>query len=219
MDFTKKEILFASLVGSEVAKSIPRFSIVENELAKHPFPIMPFLNFDDNTVGYDEGVQRSYADNWKATQKLAEDQQFFPLSLKKEGDTVYYTLPYEPLITMSGSNTIVKRKVAKAKNFTGTVKEHYSQDDWDISITGFLFGAIERGNVENCFPREDFKRLRDYFKGATCQVFCEPLQLLGINEIVIEEITFPFTKGENVQAYEFRCLSDFTSELLLEIPS
>lgn len=219
MEFTKKEILFASIVGSQVAESIPRFSIVENELAKHPSPVVPFLNFIQNAEGFDEGVQRSYADNWKASQKLSKDQQFFPFSLKKEGDTVSYLLPYEPLITISGSNTIVKRKVAKAKNFVGTVKEHYSQDDWEISITGFLFGAIERGTVEKCFPREDFIKLRDYFKGASCQVFCEPLQLLGINEIVIEDITFPFTKGENVQAYELKVLSDFTSELLLEIPS
>ena len=47
-------------------------------------------------------------------------------------------------------------------------------------------------------------------------VYCEPLQLLGINRIVIEEMSFPFTKGENVQAYEISALSDFDFNLLLE---
>ena len=127
------------------------------------------------------------------------------------------------MINISGKNTIVRRNVAKAKTkggleLGGSIKERWNQGDYDITITGVLIGSLLTGNVEDCFPREDFEKLRDFMTAPkSLKVYCEPLQLLGINQIVIEDFSFPFTKGENVQAYEIKCYSDFDYKLLLDI--
>lgn len=47
-------------------------------------------------------------------------------------------------------------------------------------------------------------------------VYSHPLEILGINHIVIEDYSFPFTKGENVQAYEIKAISDFPYSLTIK---
>jgi hypothetical protein len=79
-------------------------------------------------------------------------------------------------------------------------------------------GSILTGDVSECFPREDFEKLRDLLTyPKELYVKCEPLQLLGINRIVIEDMSLPFTKGENVQAYEIKGYSDSSYNLLIEL--
>ena len=74
------------------------------------------------------------------------------------------------------------------------------------------------GSVENTFPRSDFEKLKKYCTSPTgLQVRCTLFEMLGIDYIVVEDFTFPFSKGENVQAYDIKAVSDFTSEFLLEI--
>ena len=216
MAFTN-EILFSALVGSKVADSIPRFKVVQNELEKQVLPPIPFIG-RLNEVDVSKNSMQITSRNWQRTEPNI-DNQFFPLSFRRKikGEP-WYTLPFEPLISISGKNEIIKRKVAKNVDFIGTIKERWSQDDFSITITGTLIGVNDRGTVQDTFPREDFEQLRDYlFAPEGIEVNCEPLQLLGINAIVVEDVTFPFTKGENVQAYEIKALSDFTAEFLLEI--
>lgn len=222
MSFNTKTILLASLVGSKVAESIPRFTMVQSEMQKHVLPPIPFL---PQTNEIDVPARQSVKMNAQIWQADAPNisGQFFPLSFRRKTDGLtnteqWYTFPYEPLISISGKNNIVKRNVAKANGFVGTVKERFSQDDYTVTITGSLIGMQLTGTYDECFPRRDFERLRDYcICPGGIEIQCEPLQLLGINSLVVEEFSFPFTKGENVQAYELHCLSDFTSELLLEI--
>jgi len=216
----KNQIIFASLVGSKVAESLPRFATVQNELSKRVLPVIPIPFFGTSTR--DEMIDIAYNDykdlnNWQAD-KNSLPSHFFPLTFSRPGTNQAYQFPYEPMISISGGNSIITRKVAKAKNFVGTVKEHWSQDDYEITITGVMIGAVETGSVEDCYPIEQFERLKEFCTHpAGIELYCEPLQLLGINRVVVKSFSFPFTKGENVQAYEIQCLSDFTSELLLEI--
>ena len=210
------DLLYLSLLGSKVAEKIPRFTAVQNELMKRVLPAIPFLPFKNQ-----EGIRRVEgnlnADVSRADVPKGKDQQFFPFTFVGS-DGQPYLLPYEPIVNISGKNTIIRRNVAKADGLTGTIKERWNQDDYEITITGVLVGSIETGSVEECYPREDFERLRDFMTAPRdLQVFCEPLQLLGITNIVIEEFTFPFTKGENVQAYEIKAYSDFAYNLLLDI--
>ncbi len=202
---TQKEIIFASLVGSKVAKQIPRFDIVQNELAKHVLPAIPFL-------------PKNAGELWQADKPKSQDEQFFPFVFYDYEDNAWL-LPYEPMVTISGKNNIIRRNVAKSNNkLIGSIKERWSQDDYQITITGVLMGSIITGDMSQCFPRSDFERLRDFLcSQSRIKVNCEPLQLLGINHIVIEDFNFPFTKGENVQAYEIKAYSDFDYNLLLEI--
>jgi hypothetical protein len=213
-----KELIFASLVGSKVVEQIPRLAIVENELAKIVVPAVPFLPFKLNAQVDEVQKTTLTGTNWKATPSNIENQ-FFPLSFRQAGtNDPWYTLPYEPLINITGKNTIIKRRPAKANNFIGTVKERWSQDDYDITITGVLMGENLLGDVENTYPRADFEKLKEYCTNAKgLEVKCEPLRLLNVHFIVVEEFNFPFTKGENVQAYEMKCLSDFSVDFLLEL--
>ncbi|TWI22201.1 DUF6046 domain-containing protein [Sphingobacterium siyangense] len=222
MALSNQDILFASLVGSEVVKLVPRFTALENELAKHVLPTVPFLPIR-NQLGIDTGrPSEIIGDIWQADRPQAESEQFFPLSLSIDEGKTYFLLPYEPMITISSKNNVVKRNVAKQdpnrdQSFQGTIKERWSRDDYQIQITGYLMGSMLTGNVEDCFPLKDFVRLKNVLTTAKkIMIKCPPLEQLGINFIVIEDFSFPFTKGENVQAYNIKALSDFSYQLLIE---
>ena len=216
------DILFASLVGSKIVEMVPRLTTVQNELMKHVLPPLPFLPFR-NEEGVIAVSAEEYSNLWEADAALSKEQQFFPLSLSIDGGKTYFRLPYEPLISISGKNVIAKRRVSKwnsesTKQLTGTIKERWSQDDYEITITGVLIGSLLRGNMEDCFPKDDFQKLRNILTHAKqVKVNCAPLELLGINNIVIDDFSLPFTKGENVQAYEIKACYDFSYNLLMEI--
>ena len=220
MEFNEKSILFASLLGSKVAQQIPRFETVQNEIGKRVLPPISFLPFKNNPVKINESEGNfNPGELWMADAPKSESEQFFPFTFIDEKGQKYL-LPYEPMLSITSANNIVERTVAKAGSdaqYEGTVKERWSRGDWEIKITGVLIGSILTGDVSQCYPKEDFEKLKNFLEGkSSWMVYCEPLQLLGINRIVIEEMSFPFTKGENVQAYEISALSDFDFNLLLE---
>lgn len=217
MGLTNQNILLASLLGSKIAKKLPRFEAVQNELAKHVTPPIPFLPLQKQ-IKAEPPEEYEWDANYRVMfTHIPEDQQFFPVKFKKITGNQWYLLPYEPMITISGKNNIVKRDVAKKKNLKGSVKERWSQDDYQITITGALYGAIETGSVEECYPKEQFEKLHEFVTDPQgIAIDCYPLKLLGIQHIVVEEFTFPFTKGENVQAYEIKAFSNDTYELLIK---
>lgn len=230
---TNREILFASLLGSKVAEAIPRFTNLQNELMKHVLPPIPFLPLK-NDVGVgkpktnsltnsknrerDESPISLEARQWRADFQLPENEQYFPLSLSFSPDGQRYLLPYEPFITVKGGNTIVKRNVAKAANLKGSVKERWNSSDHEITITGVLIGSIETGLYQDCYPIGDFKQLFDFLtKAKVIYVFSPMLLAMDIMRVVIQDYSFPFTKGENVQAYNINCTSDDKYNLLVPL--
>lgn len=217
MRFTNENMLIASLLGSKVVEQIPRFEKVENYLETHVGVPVPFLPIRNEIVVRD-AERFEDLESWNGPKPISQENQFFPFSFKKASESNWYLLPWEPMINIEAKNIIAKRYVAKqGKLNIGSIKERWSADDYDITITGTLFGMKERGKVEETYPRQDMERLRDYLlSGEALQVNCEPLQILNINRIVIETMNFPFTKGENVQAYEIKAVSDFEFNLLIE---
>ena len=221
MEFNEKSILFAALLGSKVAQQIPRFETVQNEIGKRVLPPISLLPFKNNPVKINEPEGNfNPGELWMADAPKSESEQFFPFTFIDSETGEKFLLPYEPMLSISSKNNIVKRTVAKIgseEKQQGTVKERWSRDDFEIKITGVLIGSILTGDVSQCFPRNDFQKLRDILiKKKKWGIYCEPLQLLGINWIVVEEMNFPFTKGENVQAYEISAISDFEYSLLLD---
>jgi len=221
MAFNNNDLLFAKLVGSKVLDGSGRFPAVQNELMKHVGKFTPFLGFGDQ-IGVPKVTGTPSENLWQSDKPLGNDGQFFPFTfLGDNGER--YLLPYEPFVSISGMNTIIRRNVAKAQTDNGsvvggTIKERWNQGDYEITITGALYGSILTGSVADCFPREDFLKLKEIMTTPkSLKVYCEPLQLLGINQIVIEDFSFPFSKGENVQAYEIKAYSDFGYKLLLDI--
>lgn len=217
MRLDNEQILIGSLMGSTLVEKLPRFAKLENYMATRvgvPIPFLPIRN-EINVPEIDPGM--TY-ENWQGPKPIGNENQFFPFSFKRKSEDQYYLLPWEPMINIQAKNIIAKRYVAKqGLNNIGSIKERWAADDFMITITGTLFGLMERGTVAETYPREDMERLRDYLMcGEALSVLCEPLQILGIHKIVIEDMTFPFTKGENVQAYEITASSDFDYNLLIE---
>ena len=115
-------------------------------------------------------------------------------------------------MSVSGKNTIVRRKVAKSK-LSGTVKERWSQDDYEVTIQGVVSGADE-----SKYPENSLRKLLELFdeRGAV-EVEQEILLLFGIRHLAIESASFPHTKGMNNQNYAIKAYSDNPTELLISI--
>lgn len=218
MKLTNENILIASLLGSKVVESIPRFAAVENEMMKHVVPPIPFLPIkgSTNVSGYESATADS--ELWQSVSSKDEKSQFFPFSFRLENEKESYLLPWEPMINISGGATLAERKIAKSgSDFIGSIIERWSTNAFEITITGAIYGKSMKGNRYEAYPREEMQKLKKYLlSGQRIYVESEPLQILGINRIVIREFNFPFTKGEEVQAYEIKAVSDHPYNLLYE---
>ena len=129
------------------------------------------------------------------------------LETAPESDT--FLLPVDPVIGINGRNVITRRYVAKSKS-RGSIKELWSQDDYDISISGVL-----------CEDKD--KSLNDYLKllqkycnaNESIHITCDVLNNgLGITRIAIESYDFPFTKGKEYQSFSIKAYSDESFQLL-----
>jgi hypothetical protein len=159
---------------------------------------------DDVVIPYGSGVEMQHEANALGFPMIV------PLRLGL-AENALWTIPVEPMVSVSGGNVISKRTVAKGKG-RGTIKERWSQDDYQINISGILMNYDDL----NTYPANDVARLREICE-AKQAIFidCPALAHFNITRIVIESYDFPFTKGNNVQAYGIRAISDDITELLI----
>ncbi len=214
MTITQDDIIFASLMG---VRSFQTFSALQNELSKHVLPAIPFLPAQNRESVPEMVPQGLDARIWSDLEGISEQEQFFPLSFSFTDNGVRWLFPYEPMISVSGGNVIAKRNVAKqGTTLRGSIKERWAEKDHDITITGILVGSLMKGKPEECYPRRQMETLLEYLRKAQALfVHCHALEVHGINRVVVEDYNFPFTKGENVQAFEIKAVSDFYHELLI----
>lgn len=132
-----------------------------------------------------------------------------PLELKKDGGE-WWKLPFEPLITVTGKNIIVKKQVNKGA-VRGSIKERWCQDDYAITIEGVLINVARDG-----YPDSDVIKLRQMCEAAHLEVRCPLFEIFSINEIVVESFDFPATTGPYNQNYKISALSDDIYKLLLK---
>lgn len=132
---------------------------------------------------------------------------YFPLYFGLEGED-WWLLPYEPQVTIQGTNVLVKKQVSKGE-VRGTIKERWAQGDYNISIAGILMG--ERGQ----YPSEDVKKLRSYCEAGKVLVKSAQMELFSITQIVVEDWSIPFTAGQANQAFTINAVSDDIYKLLL----
>lgn len=133
-----------------------------------------------------------------------------PLEIKREGDSDYWLLPFEPLITITGKNIITKRQVSKGK-IRGSIKERWTQDDYQIAIDGVLINTESKN-----YPSDDVQKLRKYCEAAKWEVRSPLFEIFSIFQLVVENYDFPFTSGIMNQRYTLSCSSDDTYKLLLK---
>lgn len=135
-----------------------------------------------------------------------------PFRVKRKSDSEWFTLPMEPLVSVSGQNNIVRRNVAKSEGY-GTIKERWSQDDYTVTIHGVL--SISN---EVRYPKDYVQRLREILdEKQSIMVEQEILMILGICYLSISSVKWPHTKGLNNQNYEIEAYSDSDYELLISI--
>jgi len=135
-----------------------------------------------------------------------------PLKLNRKGKQEKFIFPLDPLVTISGKNIIVRRNVAKTKE-SGTVKERWGQDDYDISIQG-----VFTSEDEDKYPTEYVKELLDIYNEKQ-EIEVEHALLLdfGIKYLAIESISFPHTKGVNNQSFVIKAYSDNPVDLFVSV--
>jgi hypothetical protein len=139
-----------------------------------------------------------------------------PLSFKfsDQDDSQYRTFPIEPIVSVNCKNIVTRRNVAKKddKNkLRGTIKESWSQDDYEITIAGIFMGP------DGEYPEGDVMWLRSICEAQkTIDVKCPLFTVFNITKIVIENFDFPFTKGTENQVFTIKAYSDDSYDLLIE---
>lgn len=133
----------------------------------------------------------------------------FPLEIRADGGE-WWLLPFEPLISLTGQNVIIRRQVSKGK-VRGSVKERWTQDDYQVSIEGILMNT---GGKD--YPSADVQKLRQACEAARWQVRCPVFEIFSISQIVVSSFEFPFTSGSGNQAYKISAYSDDVYKLLLQ---
>ena len=186
-------------------------------LAGHVLPPLPFpyTGSGDVVSGADgeynaDVITTGSGDNPSYT--IFGTPMCFPLSIKlSNGNDDWWLLPTEPIITLGGGNIVAKSNVAKSK-LRGSIKERWSTDDYTISIEGLLTRFDQW-----TYPQDDVARLRAIVEARdTIDVKCQLFEIFGIGKIVVEKYDWPFTKGEENQAYRLSVVSDDDWDLLIK---
>lgn len=161
--------------------------------------------------GYDElmMLEEAELEDMVRTNALGVPMRF-PLEISLVDQEDWWLVPIEPLITLTGRNIIVRRQVSKGK-IRGSIKERWTQDDYQVKIEGALMD-LKRDD----YPRDDVQKLRNFCEAAKLKVRCPLFEIFSINQIVVESYDFPFTKGIQNQQYTINAYSDDTYKLLLK---
>ena len=130
-----------------------------------------------------------------------------PLAFSWEDEPEWWTFPIDPVITIGGSNNVVKRTPMKTASGTvtrGTIKELWSQNDYEITISGLFINSID-----NKIPGNDLLKLRGYCEGRqTVLVMSDLFTVFNIKRIAIESFDLPFTAGKANQQFTIKAVSD-----------
>jgi len=133
------------------------------------------------------------------------------LRLESEPITSAFLLPVDPIISINGRNSITKRYPLKNKK-RGSIKELWSMDDYNVTISGILCKS-------ELIPLSFYlNRLKKFCEAKeSVHITCDILNnVFGITRIAIESYDFPFTKGEDYQAFTLNALSDDMYQLIEE---
>ncbi len=119
-----------------------------------------------------------------------------------------WLLPITPNITISGKQQITRRLVFK--KHPGTLKERTTQDDYTITISGFLGGKTH-------YPIAEIRLLKRYFEyNKPVEVIAAPLIAMDIYRIAFSDFQLPPTQGDSSQRYLLQGYSDTQDYSLFE---
>jgi hypothetical protein len=137
---------------------------------------------------------------------------FLPCTLKYEDefDTLEVELQGEPMIVFRLNKTIVKTAIDSKQ---GSFKELYSQDDYGISIKGFLFN-----NEANEYPEKAVRDLRNILeKQKHLRITNALARIFGVTYIAVESAEVNCIEGaQNYIAYQVNAVSDQLFDIKLK---
>ncbi len=137
----------------------------------------------------------------------------FPLTFLP-GTPEEWQLPVEPLISISGSNTIKETPLTRGKKIVN-VLEYINLNNYKLRIRGVFFN-----NEDDKYPEEDVRKLRNLLeRNGSIEVKSDFLSIFGIKKIAIKNIGWPAVPGApEQQGYSIDCMSDtdFKLELIEE---
>lgn len=185
-------------------------SLVLNELGLHALGYALPIGVPYNYVPTVANGERAQMEGSKVS-GLNEMKAQAPLTLRRENGEAY-VFALDPMISVSWRNVITRRYVAKG-GVKGTVKESWSQDDYEITISGVLIGSdgeelneMVRALREVCESGETLKAENDWL-----------LDGFGVTQLVVESCQMPHTKGVANQTYTIKCYSDDSMNVLEEV--
>lgn len=136
-----------------------------------------------------------------------------PMRMHRRGEGLMegFRFPLEPWVSVSCRNRITRRSPARAGG-QGTVKECWSRDDCEVTISGLLIGADGR------YPAEEVQQLLALLgERQAVEVEHELLLALGITALAVERLDLPHTKGLANQQFEIKAYSDHAAELFIPL--
>ncbi len=119
-----------------------------------------------------------------------------------------WLFPYEPMISLTGQNILVRRHIAKGR-IKGSIKERWCQDDYTVRIEGILMSR------DGKYPEEDVTMLKNFCEAGHVKALSPLLEIFGISKLAIESWEIPFTTGLTNQNYTITAYSDDIYKLLL----
>ena len=143
--------------------------------------------------------------------RISPNKYQCPVALEIPSSGKRFVFPTDPLISVTTKNILVRRQVLKS-DFRGTVKERWSQDDFNVNIAGVFISdeshVIEDyvdGLLEMANAAESLKIISDFLN-----------DVYKITRIAIENVDFPFTQGIDCQKFTVKAYSDDEYSLLLD---
>ena len=112
-------------------------------------------------------------------------------------------LPEAPIVTIQPGILVEKTTLAGGE-FKGSVKQGIGLDDYIITIRGWV------KSDDNNYPEEKVRMIKDLIlQKKSLSIDCLITKLFEIYKVVVYgRPSFPEVKAQNVQFYEFECLSD-----------
>lgn len=178
-------------------------------------PVIPWK--DEVTAQWEQGERQAEKEQQEAYNKGLRAMSFnfyqVPLQfrLSTEAETGGFLLPVDPLVSVSQKNIIARRYVAKSER-RGSIKERWSMDDYEITISGVLMT-----DADNTLAHY-IQQLRHYCEAKeSVVVVCDMLNsVYDVTRVSIESCDYPFTKGEENQMFTIKAYSDDLYDLLTE---
>jgi hypothetical protein len=122
-------------------------------------------------------------------------------------------LPNEPSLSFNVSKRLIETPLVGSRR-NGSVIEQIAVENWQITIRGIAINYKSK----RVYPEDAVKALKDlFYKNQSLKIECALTKLLGIDRIVLKDLSFPEMIGvQHAQAYEFKAISDEDFDLEID---